>query len=208
MKSISLGNHLNGNVLLCFIFMIVLFACSSDSSSLKTVKQFVKEHPEYGGVNSSKEMPDWDRGKRLQINTNNGEYLFYLIGEEVVGVDKYLENGQREKVFNKETSLSQTESSINDSIPEYKVLFRVELASGAGTFGEILLTSYSKETPKEERESTLRSIMKTEGFVSCVLYSTEEAYKANSSESFSKAHPHAIENGYLGQITEEGLFVE
>lgn len=208
MKTIKGGNYLSGATLLCCILMIIAFGCSSDSSSLKTVKQFVKEHPEYGGVNSSKEMPDWDSGKRLQINTNNGEYLFYLKGEEVVGVDKCLENGQREKVFNKETPLSQTESSVDESLPVYKVLFQVELASGVGKFGEVLISSYSKEISREERERTLRKIMEKEGFVSAALYSTEAAYKANSSESFSKANPDALKDGYLGQITEEGVFVE
>ncbi len=99
--------------------------------------------------------------------------------------------------------------SENDKkIPEYKVLFQVDLMSGAGKFGEILISSYSKDTPKEERESTLRKIIKKEGFVSAMLYSTEEAYKANSSESFSKAHPDALKKGYLGQITEKGIFAE
>jgi hypothetical protein len=41
-----------------------------------------------------------------------------------------------------------------------------------------------------------------------MLYSTEEAYRANSSESFSKAHLDALKKGYLGQITEKGKFVE
>jgi hypothetical protein len=191
-------------------FMIVLFACSSENPTLTTVKEFVKQHPEYGNVNSSTEMPDWESGKRLQIKTDNGEYLFYLIDKDVVGVDKYLENGQREKIFKKEITQSQmsTETSIDKKIPEYKVLFQVDLMSGAGKFGEILISSYSKDTPKEERESTLRKIIKKEGFVSAMLYSTEEAYKANSSESFSKAHPDALKKGYLGQITEKGIFVE
>ena len=99
-------------------------------------------------------------------------------------------------------------SGTDKKIPEYKVLFQVDLMSGAGKFGEILISSYSKDTPKEERESTLREIIKKEGFVSAALYSTEEAYKANSSESFSKAHPDALKNGYLGQISEKGLFTE
>jgi hypothetical protein len=210
MKTIEFKGLWKLTRIVSFIFMIVLFACSSENPTLTTVKEFVKQHPEYGNVNSSTEMPNWESGKRLQIKTDNGDYLFYLIDKDVVGVDKYLENGQREKIFKKETTQSKTatETSVDKNIPEYKILFQVDLMSGAGKFGEILINSYSKGTPKEERESTLRKIIKKEGFVSAMLYSTEEAYKANSSESFSKAHPNALEKGYLGQITEKGIFVE
>ena len=99
-------------------------------------------------------------------------------------------------------------SSKDENLPQYKILFQVKLMSGSGKYGEILIQSYSKETPKEERENTLRKIIKKEGFVSAALYSTEDAYKANSSESFSKANPNALKNGYLGQITEKGEFIE
>jgi len=41
-----------------------------------------------------------------------------------------------------------------------------------------------------------------------MIYCTEEAYKANESESFSKSNPNALENGYLGQVTAKGKFIE
>jgi len=210
MKATKFRHHWNITIFVSFIFIIVSFACSNENPTLTLVKEFVKQHPEIGNINSSTEMPDWESGKRLQIKTDKGEYLIYLIGNDVVGVDKYLENGQREKIFKKEISQSQnvSETPIDEKIPEYKILFQVDLMSGAGKFGEILISSYSKETPKEERESTLRKIIKKEGFISAILYSTEEAYKANSSELFSKAHPNALKKGYLGQINKKGIFVE
>lgn len=210
MKIIKFRRQWYITIIVSFIFLIVSFACSNENPTLTAVKEFVKQHPEYGNFNFSTEMPDWSSGKRLQIQTDNGEYLFYLIDKEVVGVDKYLENGQRGKIFKKEISQPQNvaAASIDEEIPEYIILFQVELMSGSGKFGEILISSYSKETPKELRESTLRKILLKEGFSSAMLYSTEEAYKANSSESFSKTHPDAMKKGYLGQINEKGIFVE
>ena len=104
--------------------------------------------------------------------------------------------------LNKKSSIE----NIN-SLPNYRILFKVDLISGNGVFGELLIPNYSKKTPKNEIEKSLRAIIKKEGFVSAILYSTEDAYKANNSESFSKAHPEAMEEGYLGQITEKGMFV-
>jgi hypothetical protein len=102
---------------------------------------------------------------------------------------------------------SSIESVNNKSLPNYRILFRVDLISGKGVFGEVLISDYSKKTSKDEIENSLRAIIKKEGFVSAMLYSTEDAYRANMSESFSKAHPEAMEVGYLGQITEKGMFV-
>ncbi|CAM4134746.1 hypothetical protein AQBE111736_01650 [Aquirufa beregesia] len=190
--------------------VIGIISCNSGNPTLTIVKEFAKQHSEIGSINSSSEMPDWEKGKRVQIRTDKGEYLVYLHNKEVVSVYKYLDDGQRLRIYHKE--ISSTTATIDKSkdkdIPDYKILFQVDLNSGEGRFGEILISSYSKKIPKVERERTLRKIIKKEGFVSAVLYSTEDAYKANSSESFSKAHPNAFKNGYLGQITEKGVFVE
>ncbi|NOU18043.1 MAG: hypothetical protein HOO91_10865 [Bacteroidales bacterium] len=211
MKTRKLRNQVISNILAGLFLILALFACNNNENpTVSVVKNYVKQNPEYGNLNGTSDMPNWANGKRLEVRTDNGRYLFYISGNEVVGIDKYLENGSREKVFKKESSLTETksESSLDENLPQYQILFQVELMSGAGTFGEILVLSYSKEIPKKERESTLRKIIKKEGFVSAMLYSTEEAYKANSSESFSKAHPNALKKGYLGQITEQGLFIE
>ncbi|WP_459506891.1 hypothetical protein [Aquirufa ecclesiirivi] len=196
--------------LILSIFVIGIISCNSGNPTLTIVKEFAKHHSEIGNINSSSEMPDWEKGKRIQIRTDKGEYLVYLHNKEVVSVYKYLENDQRIRIFNKEisTTTATIDKSKDKDIPDYKILFQVDLNSGEGRFGEILISSYSKKIPKVERERALRKIMAKEGFVSTVLYSTEDAYKANSSESFSKAHPNALKNGYLGQITEKGVFVE
>jgi hypothetical protein len=50
--------------------------------------------------------------------------------------------------------------------------------------------------------------MKSEGWVSVSAYSTEAAYKANSSESYSRQHPNALKDGFIGGIDENGKYYE
>ena len=208
MRTIKLRNLINSTI----VVVLIIFTCSScsnDTPSLSVVQEFVKEHSEYGFITGTNEMTDWASGKRFEVITSKGKYLFYLHEREVVGIDKYLENGAREKVFKKKIQESQKKSNTiaEESLPAYRVLFQVDLFSGAGKYGEILISSFSKETAIEIRETTLRKILKKEGFISAALYSTEEAYQANSSEAYRKEHPDALRNGYLGQINENGVFV-
>lgn len=179
-----------------------------DNLTSTIVKNFAKQHPEYGNILGMSDMPDWPDGKRQEVRTGIGRYLFYLSGSEVVGVWKYENDGSRTQLFKKEISSLQTnsETKIVEGLPRYKILFQVNLFSGSGKYADILISSYNKNTPEAERESTLRKIIKKEGFVSAALYSTEDAYNANMSESFSKSHPNALKNGYLGMITESGIF--
>lgn len=105
-----------------------------------------------------------------------------------------------------ETQKEETKAEV--VLPQYTTLFSVDLMSGKGKFGEVLISSLSKEVKSSEREKTFRGIMDSEGWISISAYSTEEAYKANSSESFSKAHPNALKNGFLGGIDENGKYYE
>jgi hypothetical protein len=105
-----------------------------------------------------------------------------------------------------ETKKEETKAEV--VLPHYTTLFSVDLISGKGKFGEVLIPSLSKEVKSSEREKNFRGIMDSEGWVSISAYSTEEAYKANSSESFSKAHPNALKNGFLGGIDENGKYYE
>ncbi len=100
------------------------------------------------------------------------------------------------------------EEKLEEVLPTYSTLFSVDLFSGKGKFGEVLIPSVSKSSNSTEREKILRSIMKSEGWVSVSGYSTEDAYKANSSESFSKQHPNALKDGFLGGIDENGKYYE
>jgi hypothetical protein len=105
-----------------------------------------------------------------------------------------------------ETKKEETKAEV--VLPQYTTLFSVDLISGKGKFGEVLIPTLSKEVKGSEREKAFRGIMDVEGWVSISAYSTEEAYKANSSESFSKTHPNAIKDGFLGGIDENGKYYE
>jgi hypothetical protein len=107
-----------------------------------------------------------------------------------------------------DTNKENTENKVDVLLPQYTTLFSVDLMSGKGKFGEVLIPSLSKEVKSSEREKTFRGIMDSEGWVSISAYSTEEAYKANSSESFSKAHPNVLKDGFLGGIDENGKYYE
>lgn len=208
MKTTNRRNHWINKTFISLLFLIFLIACSNENPSLETVNEFLKQNPKYGSNYGTSDKPDWAEGKRIEVRTNTGNYLFYLSNNEVVGIWKYEEDGTRTQLFKKEITQPEVQTTKDESLPHYKILFQVKLMSGTGEYGEILIQSYSKATPTEEREKTLRKIIKKEGFVSAALYSTEDAYKANSSESFSKANPNALKNGYLGQITEQGIFIE
>lgn len=105
-----------------------------------------------------------------------------------------------------ETKKEETRAEV--LLPNYTTLFSVDLMSGKGKFGEVLIPAFSKEVKSSEREKTFRGIMDVEGWVSISAYSTEEAYKSNSSESFSKQHPNALKDGFLGGIDENGKYYE
>ena len=105
-----------------------------------------------------------------------------------------------------ETKKEETKAEV--VLPQYTTLFSVDLFSGKGKFGEVLIPKFSKEIRSNEREKAFRAIMNVEGWVSISAYSSEEAYKANSSESFSKQHPNALKDGFLGGIDENGKYYE
>ena len=88
--------------------------------------------------------------------------------------------------------------------PAYKVLDTVDMVTG-GRHGEVLITSFSRQTPVAERESTLRAIMAKENFSRADLYCSEGAKKANSSSSYAAAHPNALKTCFLGSI-QDGAF--
>lgn len=106
---------------------------------------------------------------------------------------------------NKETYIKSYEKL---ELPQYSTLFSVDLFSVKGKFGEVLIPTLSKDVQSGEREKIFRGIMKSEGWVSISAFSSEEAYKANSSESFSKQHPNALKDGFLGGINEKGKYYE
>jgi len=66
-----------------------------------SIKAFLLDHPELGQQKKINELPDWASGKRKQVITTKGEFLFYFEGTDVVSVYKYLPDGGRERIFDK-----------------------------------------------------------------------------------------------------------
>jgi hypothetical protein len=87
------------------------------------------------------------------------------------------------------------------SLPAYRMLFAQDKLGG-GRFGDALLSSLSRETPAAERERVARGIAQKERLTNLAIYSTEEAYEANTSASFLKEHPDALKHGFLGSLDE------
>lgn len=88
----------------------------------------------------------------------------------------------------------------SEKLPRYTVLFKnVQLGTGL-YFGDVLITSCSRKISKEKRERIFSAIMEKENLNIASFYRTNDAYKANSSVSYSDTHPNAMKRGYLGYI--------
>jgi len=197
--------------------LVIMISCKSPSqeesqsslsvSLLPGIESFLSDHLEYGTVIRSKDMPNWSNGKRQQVITNKATYLFYVHNNEVVGVWRYTSNGEREQIFKKDIPETQknVEKQAIDDLPAYTIIDQVNLITG-GKFGDILITSFSRETPRITRESVLKRIAKKEGFKEATLYCTMEAYRANMSASYLKVHPNALKIGYLGSLKDGKFF--
>ena len=96
--------------------------------------------------------------------------------------------------------------AVIEDLPSYSVLDRVNRIDGSGVYGDVLIVSFSKDTPQDTREKTIQSIAKKEGLSEVSLYCTEDAFKANFSSSFLAEHPNALEDGYLGILKKDGTF--
>jgi hypothetical protein len=60
------------------------------------IATWLEANPLYGTARSAEDMPNWARGRRQQVRTTTGAYLFYLEGGEVVTVYENDYSGRRE----------------------------------------------------------------------------------------------------------------
>ncbi len=67
---------------------------------LPGINLFLRAHSEFGVVDSVVEMTNWANGKRQQVKTSKGLYLFYLNNGVVVSVYRNSSSG-REEVWRK-----------------------------------------------------------------------------------------------------------
>ena len=76
--------------------------------------------------------------------------------------------------------LFQIACHTKTDVPHYTVINAVDLYTGKGKCGEILIPSISRETKPNERDRILRDILKKEGWVIISAYASMEAYNEKS----------------------------
>jgi len=118
--------------------------------------------------------------------------------------DTKIQNDKKSESVKTETIEKVVQSEKQKSLPEFIILDKIKLING-NTYADILIKSFSRSTPINEREATIKSIAKKENLQEISLYSTENAQKATFSSSFANTHPNALKNGYLGSF-EKGVF--
>lgn len=188
------------------IALLLYSSCASPqiTSLLPEIKSFLSQHTEYGSATIIEDMPNWANGKRQRVKFDNGRtLLFYTKDGNVVTIYEDQPGSGRVKIWGEDESYEPPgviERDAEDSLPSYKILLSLNLPNGKGRYGDILIPTLSRKTPVETRESIARKIAKAEHLTSLRLYSTEEAYKANISESYSKAHPNALRQGFMGSL--------
>jgi hypothetical protein len=103
--------------------------------------------------------------------------------------------------------IDSAQSKPADLLPKYSTLSAVRLYTGHGKCGDVLIPSITREVKAADRETLLRKIMKTEGWVIISAFSTKEAFNQRTCDSFPDRAP-AFKAGYIGKIDEDGKFYD
>ncbi len=170
---------------------------------LSEISNFLREHKEFGKPIATQSIPNWASGTRQRVTFNTGRnLLFYTKSGQVTGIleDDPIEG--RKKVwgeYEKYEKFTPVARATSKSLPAYTVLSSYKKISG-GKFGDILVPSFSRKTPIKTREAVFRAIAAKEGIKDVSFYSTEDAYQANLSGSFTTTHPDALRKGFLGML--------
>ena len=103
--------------------------------------------------------------------------------------------------------IDSAQSKPADLLPKYSTLSAVRLYTGHGKCGDVLIPSITREVKAADRETLLRKIMKTEGWVIISAFSTKDAFNQRTCDSFPDRAP-AFKAGYIGKIDEDGKFYD
>lgn len=208
-------------LIILLILIIAITGCSTQDTSTSNnnknlskedynaIRDFLSQNPSMGEYAYYEEASPWAKGKRYSVSTKEDTYLFYLHKNNVVGVYINGPDGILSQIYHEDIPElpDNIERAATETLPEYIIIDQMDLLSG-GRYGDILVESYSTDTPMNVREKTLRAIMGKENFTEASLYCTREAYKANMSSSYSESHPQALKEGYLGMVWDDGKFYE
>ena len=161
---------------------------------------------------TTKNMDNAEKIAQELINQNSGQLMirvFFYVPSSKPGRDtaliryEWTKKGGLVKSF--DLRLPPSKKELNQNLPDYKVLFKVKMMHNKRVYGDVLIPSLSRANPIKGLEQIARKISKQEELDDVVMYSTEDAYKANESAAFLKAHPNALKKGYLG-VFREGVF--
>ena len=193
-------------MIISIMTLLLYSSCASqtETSLLPEVTSFLNQHTEYGRATTIQDMPDWAEGKCQRVTFDDGRsLLFYAKDGKVVTIYEDQPGSERVQIWGENESYAPppvTAGNAEESLPSYKIIYSVDLPDGAGRYADVLISTLSKKTPIEMRESIARKIAEAEHLSRLSLYSTADAYKANMSKSYSKAHPNALRDGFLGSL--------
>jgi hypothetical protein len=107
----------------------------------------------------------------------------------------------------RDQNLSNVDTAAELQLPKYSNLCVVQLYTGHGKCGDVLIPSITRVVTAQDRETLLRNIMKKEGWVIISAFSTKEAFDQRTCDSFPDRAP-AFKTGYIGKIDEDGKFYD
>lgn len=87
---------------------------------------------------------------------------------------------------------SSENAEVKPSLPEYELLDKVNLINGQ-TFADVLIESYSQDTPSDSIQEALIYIAQELDVDEIFLVCSKDAQKANYSASFAEKHPEATD---------------
>ena len=99
------------------------------------------------------------------------------------------------------------DASAGSALPQYSTIPSVDVYTGKGKAGDVLIPSLSRSLKSSDREKTLRSIMKAEGWIIISAFSTKDAYQERNCAPYEERYK-AFKEGYLGKVDENGVFSE
>lgn len=92
-------------VVFTILFSSLCYGADDQSLNLETiVKNFITNNDDLGIFATMNESPDWDKGKKREVYTTQGKFMFVFYKKQIIRVYNYGNNGKlNKKVYNKVT---------------------------------------------------------------------------------------------------------
>ena len=128
-----------------------------------------------------------------------------LTREDVNWIDGVIAEVRRRKLAPWAGDAGSSAPATPVKVPPYTVEFHQRMIAPPGVLVEVVVPSLSRSTPRAKIEQIGFAILRREGGDRLNLFSTRIAYLANDDAEYARAHPGALEKGYIGRI-EGGVF--